>query len=345
MKISFIKLCKNGGLFLILLLLTFYSIFRETQPSQILSAVSGADIKYLLLAICAMGIFLLGEGLNIGRCLQLFEKNRSVLCGIKYAVCGFFGSSVTPSASGGQPLQLYFMHRDGVNLSHGTLALLFELLSYQIVTIALAVFGFFAVQDTISASMGDMKVLLFFGVGLNAVAMIVLICAIFCGQVDEKIVSLFVKFAKKCSEERGARLEETLTSALQEYQRSAVFLKQNKNIFVKTLVTTVVQMIAMYSIPYWIYLSLGLSGYSAVTVIFLQAVLFASVSALPLPGAMGVSEGAFSILFQTLFTGGLLPGAMLLSRSMSFYLPLAVSGICTMILLVGVKECTIRPEI
>lgn len=331
LKTKFATICKNGGLFLLLLLVTFYMIFRETEPGQIMAAVSQADIRYLLAAACAMGIFLLGEGINIGRCLHLLDEGQRVFSGIKYAVAGFFGSSVTPSASGGQPLQLYFMHRDGVNLSHGTLALLLELLSYQIVTVTLAVTGFFAVQGEIAETIGNMRILLLLGVGINAVAMVFLICAIFCEHLADKIVSFLVKLIKKYNKEKGMRLETSLRTALLEYQRSAVYLKENKTIFLKTIATTAVQMIAMYSIPYWIYLSLGLSGYSAFHVILLQAVLFGSVSALPLPGAMGVSEGAFSVLFQTLFTGGLLPGAMVLSRIMSFYLPLAVSVICVLL--------------
>ena len=78
LKTKFATICKNGGLFLLLLLLTFYMIFRETEPGQIMVAVSQADIRYLLAATCAMGIFLLGEGINIGRCLQLFDRDRSV---------------------------------------------------------------------------------------------------------------------------------------------------------------------------------------------------------------------------------------------------------------------------
>ncbi len=331
------NICKNGGLFLLLLMLTFYMIFRETGPEKMMAAVSAAEPGYLLAAAFAMGIFLLGEGINIGRCLHFLDETSCVFSGIKYAVAGFFGSSVTPSASGGQPLQLYFMHRDGVNLSHGTLALLLELLSYQIVTVSLAVTGFFAVQGEITETMGNMRILLLLGVGINAVAMVLLICGIFCEHLADKIVSLLVKFIKKYNKEKGLRMETSLRTALLEYQRSAVYLKENKTIFLKTIATTAVQMIAMYSIPYWIYLSLGLSGYSAFHVILLQAVLFGSVSALPLPGAMGISEGAFSVLFQTLFTGGLLPGAMVLSRTISFYLPLLVSGICTVIFLLRQK--------
>ena len=61
--------------------------------------------------------------------------------------------------------------------------------------------------------------------------------------------------------------------------------------------------------------------------IALQAVLFLSVSSLPLPGAVGLSEGGFLLLYQTVFPAAVLPGAMLLSRSVSFYLFLLLIGV------------------
>ena len=156
------------------------------------------------------------------------------------------------------------------------------------------------------------------------------------------MAGFLVNIVKRCSGKKGEKLETMLFDALQEYQQCAASLKENKTVLIKTIMITTIQMLAMHSVPYWVYLSLGLSDCSAVTMILLQAVLFASVSALPLPGAMGVSEGAFSILFGTLFTSGLLPGAMVLSRSISFYLPLAVSGFYTLMLVLTRQKSALQ---
>ena len=59
----------------------------------------------------------------------------------------------------------------------------------------------------------------------------------------------------------------------------------------------------------------------------MQAVLFISVSALPLPGAVGVSESGFMIIYKTLFPANILSSAMLISRGISFYLLILVSGL------------------
>ena len=125
---KYLGFLKNGGLFVLLMLLTFYMICRDNSPAELAAAMKVSDIRFLSLGIGAMCVFLFCEGLNIVRCLRLFGYPVRQTDGIKYALTGFFFSSVTPSASGGQPMQLYFMSRDGIQVAHGTLSLLFELL-------------------------------------------------------------------------------------------------------------------------------------------------------------------------------------------------------------------------
>jgi len=73
-------------------------------------------------------------------------------------------------------------------------------------------------------------------------------------------------------------------------------------------------------------LELGLSGYSVLDMIALQAVLVVAVSSLPLPGAVGASESVFLQLSVGIFTAALAPAGVLLSRGISFYAMLLLSG-------------------
>ena len=86
-----------------------------------------------------------------------------------------------------------------------------------------------------------------------------------------------------------------------------------------------------YLIPYCVYKAFGLNGYNIFEIYTIQAVLFTTVSCLPLPGAIGVSETVFLSLFGPVFSTELLSSAMLLSRGISFYLFVIVSMIITII--------------
>lgn len=332
------KLLKNGGLFAGLLLLTFYLILKDNSIDSIVNAVSHADVRYMLLGVAAMCLFQSCEALNIARSLRLFGYQVGPLSALKYAVIGFFFSAVTPSSSGGQPMQVYCMHRDRIDVAHSTLALLFELLSFVTITVLLAIAGFIYQWETITASMGNMKYLLLIGIGLNAIVMVFLVVAIFTKKTIATIVSFVIKLVERFSKTKGARIEKVFGTQLAEYQRSARYFKENKVIFVKTLFTSLIQLLAMYSVPFLIYKSFGLSGYTFLETISLQAVLYVAVSALPLPGALGVSESGFMVLFKTLFPAGILGSAMVLSRGISFYLFVLISGISVAIFTVRGKR-------
>ena len=94
-----------------------------------------------------------------------------------------------------------------------------------------------------------------------------------------------------------------------------------------TFITKCVQIFAIHSVPYWIYRSFGFNEYSIFMFVGVQAVLFISVSALPLPGSVGASESGFLILFKLLFPASVLNEAMILSRGVSFYLFVFLCGI------------------
>lgn len=331
-----ISILKNGGLFVGLLILTFYIVLKEISLDEIITAVSGANKTFLFLGVVAMGIFLCCEAANIARCLRLFHYKVNPICGLKYALIGFFFSAVTPSASGGQPMQVYYMHKDRIDVSHSTLALLFELLSFETVTVTLAIAGFIYQYEIIDQSMGNMKYLLFVGVGLNVIVMILLIITIFTKKSIVTLANLAVKIVKGFSKTKGEKVELFLSSQIEEYQRSARYIKENKGFFLKTLATTLIQIVAMHSIPFLIYQSFGLNDYSLLEVIALQAVLYVAVSALPLPGAVGVSESGFMMLFRTLFPSTLLGSAMVLTRCINFYLFVLISGI--IIALISLKK-------
>ena len=63
-----------------------------------------------------------------------------------------------------------------------------------------------------------------------------------------------------------------------------------------------------------------------------------TVSGIPSPGAVGVTEGAFVTLFSSIIPNKLLNGAVLLNRGISFYLMAVISSIVVLISTFLVKK-------
>jgi len=72
--------------------------------------------------------------------------------------------------------------------------------------------------------------------------------------------------------------------------------------------------------------------------ISLQAILYATVSGIPLPGAVGVSESGFINIFKNIFTMETISGAMLINRGVSFYLFVIISGLVVVVNLFKTKR-------
>lgn len=318
----------NAIVFIFFVSLTLYIVFKDNSIIEILEVIKQVDIKFIFVAIFCMFFFIFAEGINIARTLKLLNCKITFKNGIKYALVGFFFSSVTPSASGGDPMQIYYMKKDGLPIGHSALAILTEFSSFQFVTVMMSLIGFIACYDFIEKSVGNIKYLLILGVVINVGILAVVLIMIFSKRLILKIVDFVCKILEKFHYKKVEEFREKCLEQVKEYKTGANLLKKNKQVLVKILGTTMLQIVLYHSIPYVIYLAFGFSsGGNYFQFLALQAVLYISVSAMPLPGAVGVSEGGFLSVYQLLFPTELLVSAMLLSRGISFYLFVIISGI------------------
>ena len=80
---------------------------------------------------------------------------------------GFYVSSITPSATGGQPAQIDYMSRDGVPAAHGALNMMLIAVCYQVVVIGYALAVALLRFDRVANLGGGLGLLLLFGAVVN----------------------------------------------------------------------------------------------------------------------------------------------------------------------------------
>ena len=68
-----------------------------------------------------------------------------------------------------------------------------------------------------------------------------------------------------------------------------------------------------------------------ISLLMMQSILFATVSGIPSPGSVGITEGAFTEIFRNVYPSEVMSTAVLLSRGINFYLFVIISGIATII--------------
>ena len=336
------RMIRNLIIFIILIILTFYIILKDQNITEIFSIFQNVKKQYILIAIFSMCIYVVCESINIGRTLKNLNEKTTFWQNIKYALIGFFFSSITPAASGGQPMQIYYMYKDNISVANSTLALLINLSSMQIVTISIALVSVIFNHKYLNGTLIGFFIL---GILLNASALTLLLIAIFSKKLLNKMINFVIKIMKKFKIKNIEDKQMKLEAELAKYQNSSDYIKNNKMVILKILLTTYIQFIAYYSVSYWVYRSFGLSGHNFIEIITIQSILYATVSGIPSPGAVGVTEGGFIEIYKLIFPNNMISGAMLLNRGISFYLLVVISGIITLINLFKNKKMLKKEEI
>ena len=309
---------KNLLFFVILVTITFMIIFKGQDLNELYKTIKSANILYICIGIILMFLYFLTEAYNTKRILHVLkDKNISLFKSLKFTLIGFFFSSITPAASGGQPVEIYYMTKEKIKGENATLAMLINLSCYHICTITLGLISVFLYPSILNKRI---LLLLIIGISLNGILLVILIICIFSKKLIKKIINIVIKILNFFKVKNKDSIETKLTNVLTEYNNSSYFIKTHKKEYLLSILIVLIQVIFYYSIPFCIVKAFGINNYHFLEIFAMQSILHAAVSSMPLPGTIGVSELAFIDIFNPVFGQDKISSAMLLNRGVSFYL-------------------------
>ena len=318
----------NISVFLILMFATFWFIFKDQDLNEILDVTRQANGLFIALGVlCMFGYFMM-EAWNISTLLKSFGEKVSLMKALKFTFIGFFFCSVTPGASGGQPLEIYYMTREKISGANATLAILIQTCGIQF---AVTIFGIICAIIGHSMLGGAVLWLFIIGLIINGAALLILLLCIFRTNIIKKILQKFIGFLARHKLISAEKWKDKIDTGLDKYQDGSAYIKKHRSEFVTAILKTFCQMTFFFLIPFCVYKAFNLSGYNIFTLFTMQSILFVATSGLPLPGAIGASESVFLSLYGAVFGEGLLSSAMLLNRGINFYWFVIVSMIVVLL--------------
>lgn len=309
--------------------LTVYLVFRGEDFGEILQIIRNADGRYLLLGVVCVILFIIGESVIIYYMMRtLGAKVRMGHCAL-YSFVGFFFSCITPSATGGQPMQIYYMKKDRLDIPVSTLVLMIVTITYKAVLVLIgAVICLFG-RGFLMDYLGEYMWVFYLGVGLNVFCVTLMLVLVFAPGLAKWIMVKGLHFFEhfRLLKKKAKRLE-NLEKSMDKYHETAAFWAGHKRVILNVFLITLVQRTLLFTVTYWTYRALGLHGCSIGTITVLQSVISVSVDMLPLPGGMGISETLYLLMFMPVFGELLLP-SMVLSRGIAYYGQLLISAVMT----------------
>ncbi len=322
------KILRNLFFFIFLIFITFYVVFKNESIFNVWLIIKASNKLYILLGAFSMFLYFFFEAINIDSILKTLGQRLSVWRGTKFTLLGFFYSAITPASTGGQPMEIYYMHKEGIPVSDATLALLIQLCCYQIVTIFLGIVGAILHFSLIK---NGLFFLFLLGTFLCGCALSIMLIGIFSKKLTSKLISFSIRVMKFFNVKDIEAKEFRMRSELAKYHSSSEYIKSHKTVFIKSIFIVLLQMISLYSVTYFVYIALGFSDYNILEIVLIQSMFHSTVSSIPLPGAIGISEFVFVKMFNGVFPEATVSSAMLLSRGISFYFTFIISAILIII--------------
>ena len=315
--------------FIVLLMaITIYSVLRGYSIHELVSVIRKVHPFYLITGLFMMVIYICCQALNFKMILTMLEHPKPYANCIQYAYIGYYFGSITPAASGGQPAQMFYMNKDRVNVAISSITIFFMVFVSQIVLILVpGLLAMIRLPIALRFAM-KMKYLLFAGTMVTTGLIIILLFVMFFGRTVPFVLSVFIKLLKRLHlVKKPDELQFKLNQIIRSYWEKARVIKRHPVLFLKVLIVSIAEWSSQCMVSYMVYRSFGYHNYGILDLMTCQSLLNISVTAVPLPGSVGVAEKAFLEIFGQFYPSEVLPSAMILSRIINFYLPLLISFI------------------
>lgn len=249
----------------------------------------------------------------------------------KMNAMGKYWDCITPMSTGGQPFQIFYLNKRGID--SGT-AISIPIARYIILQIALLVVGIFAtVYSTNNYNETNLvSVASYVGFVLNTIMLVGTWFLSVSKKTGKILVAKSLKLLYKMHILKNyEKVYEKVMTTVNNFQSTMTLYTKNIFRFLGLVMTNLLQLVVNYSIPYFIYLMLGGSAPSMWMNITVYSILIDLASGfVPLPGGSGMSEVAFTIVFSSIFPEGTVFWGLLLWRFMNYYIYI-VQGFIIMI--------------
>lgn len=242
--------------------------------------------------------------------------------GIKCSCIGSFFSAITPSSTGGQPMQVLFLSNKKIDPGYSTSCMLQKFLVFQITSTFFSIFALIF-RFNFFVNVIDTPILWVFVVA-GFFSQVVVTSGFIVISFNKRLSAWIVKIADKLLKKLKF-IKEPEKYIKQLDDQVALFHEGNKTLMhqpkllVVSYALVFIQVVLIMLVPYCIYRGFSMNSASPVDMVCSQAFVSLASAMIPLPGATGAAELAFSVFYNMFFGVAILKSALLMWRIITYY--------------------------
>ncbi len=315
----------------IIVFLTFNIIYDKKSFSVIMKNISNIKLYYIFICLGIISLYFILQGIYMKSILNTLRKKISLKKGIFYSIVEYFFSGITPSSTGGQPAQVYYMTKDGIPARKVYITLMLNTIYFKVIIITLGIVALIFKSNYIFSSRPIYIVFFILGFLTDLFVAIICLLLVFKQKLIKLLLNKLVSIAKHIKIFRKKVENLNVDEITNRYQDEVKFIMSHKRVVFINFIITFIQRLLLFSIAYVIYRALGFNYYNYFELLLIQVVVQISIELAPLSGGVGLSEGMLHNIFTMIFAETFADVGMLLTRAFSFYIPLLVCGIIIVI--------------
>ena len=333
----------NIGFLLLVIGLTLYGLFRGSDRDTLLSLLGQANPLWWALGFVLVIAFILGESLVLHDMMRTLKTPHRLSHCFLYSFIGFFFSCITPSAGGGQPAQVLFMRKDGIDAAVSVPVMILVTITYQLVLVLFALGVLIFRPASVLRALEPVRLWCILGIVLNGAFIGFYILLVLCPGAVERMLNFSIRHPGKLL---GTRRQEKMLAWLHrwmaQYRDVARCFRSRPWMLLRVMLLTILQRCRLFAVTFCAMRSFGIAAGSLGSIVTLQAMISLGTDLLPLPGGMGASETMFMQIFPALCGETLTLPVLLVSRGISYYGQLLISAIFTVaaVFIIGKRDET-----
>ena len=315
----------NVSIILLTLALVLYLSARGGDIGDAWTALRSADPWWILAAIGSWCVFMTFEAMGLHVFFHQQKIKIKLRLSLLVALIGSFYSSVTPAATGGQPMQVLALKKRNIPAGISSSGLAVKFFTFQTALLSLGAVLWAVNPAIVQRCIDQAKWFVLAGFLLNGLSVAAVILLAINKNIVRVIITLIIRVGKALHLVKDvARLTSRADAAISDFHASVDMLTHHPIRLFKLYLLSCLQVLGLMSIAYCVYRALGMNQHSYLEILTLQFLLFIAASFTPLPGSSGAQEGGFYIFFQHIFPADKLVGALLLWRFFTYYFTLIV---------------------
>ena len=285
------------------------------------------------------------DSLGLHLLVRQHQPKRRFSSSIITTMVGVFYSAITPSATGGQPMQVISLSKQGMETGTATSVIIVKTMLYQI-SITIYALAMVALElPFFQQQVSSFSFVVLFAMAVSVLFIGGLLLFTANQKLTRKLGHGFIHLLsrmKLCRDEQ--RLHNRLEVQFEQFFISASTFGNSWKLCIAVVLSTLCQLTCYFVVPYCIYRSFGLFGESLLRLLAATTFVYFASMFVPVPGASGGAEGSFFLFFSPFFPAGTIAPAILIWRLFTYYGAIIFGVIFTTMDRKHAKPAAIVPE-